>query len=582
LALFNGDIGFTGGVQTKRQRLEILRAQLENERSSFISHWQEIARMVLPRRPRFFVTDVNRGDRRNQNIIDTTPTLAVRTLQAGMQSGITNPNRDWFRLGVPSRELMEDYEVKTWLELVTKELRSVFLKSNFYTATNKMYGTVGTFGTAGIFMEEDRDSVVHFHNLPLGSFSLAVNSKGQVDTMMREFMMTVRQIVDTFGRDPVTNKVEWKNISRHVKDLWEAGHSEAWIQVVHAVLPNEDFNPRKLEAKYKRYSSIYYEVGTQVNRQGNYLQSSWDDIFLRESGFDIFPVLAPRWEVTGEDVYGTDCPGMTALGDIRQLQAQERRLGQAIEKMVNPPMTGSSALKNVHASILPGDLTYDDTQGANVFRPAHTVDPRILELEQKQAQIRARIEEAFFKNLFLMIASSDRRQITAREIDERSQEKLIALGPVLSQLDQDYLDPVITNTFYYAEKQGRIPPAPEALQGAELKIEYISMAAQAQKLVGLGTLERFTGYVAAMQPINPSIMDKVDMDQMVDEVAEILSVPVSVVRPDEAVAEIRSQRQEAMQMQQAAEAARPLAQAAKDMSQAKVNDEQLVRDLVGA
>lgn len=582
MALFNGDIGFTGGVQTKRQRLEILRAQLENERSSFISHWQEIARMVLPRRPRFFVTDVNRGDRRNQNIIDTTPTLAVRTLQAGMQSGITNPNRDWFRLGVPSRELMEDYEVKSWLEMVTKELRTIFLRSNFYTATNKMYGTVGTFGTAGIFMEEDRDSVVHFHNLPLGSFSLSVNSKGQVDTMMREFMMTVRQIVDTFGRDPVTNKVEWKNISRHVKDLWEAGHSEAWIQVVHAVLPNEDFNPRKLDAKFKRYSSIYYEVGTQVNRQGNYLQSSWDDIFLRESGFDIFPVLAPRWEVTGEDVYGTDCPGMTALGDIRQLQAQERRLGQAIEKMVNPPMTGSSALKNVHASILPGDLTYDDTQGANVFRPAHTVDPRILELEQKQAQIRARIEEAFFKNLFLMIASSDRRQITAREIDERSQEKLIALGPVLSQLDQDYLDPVITNTFYYAEKQGRIPPAPEALRGAELKIEYISMAAQAQKLIGLGTLERFTGYVTAVQPINPSIMDKVDMDQMVDEVAEILSVPVSVVRPDEAVEAIRAERQEAMQMQQAAEAARPLAQAAKDMSQAKVNDEQLVRDLVGA
>ena len=46
------------------------------------------------------------------------------------------------------------------------------------------------------------------------------------------------------------------------------------------------------------------------------------------------------------------------------------------------------------------------------------------------ADVQGRIKEAFYANLFLMMAESDRREITAREIDEQREQKMLMLGPV--------------------------------------------------------------------------------------------------------------------------------------------------------
>lgn len=160
---------------------------------------------------------------------------------------------------------------------------------------------------------------------------------------------------------------------------------------------------------------------------------------------------------------------MLALGDVKQLQIGERRTMEAVEKMIRPPMIGPSSLKNQSASILPGDITYlDIREGMQGFRPVHEIQFRIQEMEQKQDQVRGRIQRAFFEDLFLMLANSNRRQITAREIEERYEEKLLALGPVLEQLNQDLLDPLIDIIFDIHLKQNLLPEIPEELQGLEI------------------------------------------------------------------------------------------------------------------
>jgi hypothetical protein len=50
----------------------------------------------------------------------------------------------------------------------------------------------------------------------------------------------------------------------------------------------------------------------------------------------------PRWDVTGNDPYGTGT-AFDAIGDIKQLQHETRRKAQAIDKMVDPPMRRYSA-----------------------------------------------------------------------------------------------------------------------------------------------------------------------------------------------------------------------------------------------
>lgn len=566
-------------IYSKRQKLDLLRAQLDNERQTFIPHWRELGDYILPRRPRFYTSDVNKGDRRNQKIIDSTATLAARTLRSGLMSGVTSPARPWFRLTTPDPELAEFGSVKSWLFKVQQIISTSFLKSNLYNVLPTCYGDLGVFGTAPISIEEDfGGNILQGSSFPVGSYMISKNETGVVDVFIREFRLTVRQLVSKFGElDPKTGAPIWDNFSDFVKNAWDTAKYEDWVDVVHVLAPNEDYDPRKVDAKHKRFLSCYYEKGS-----GRLGRDSASDKFLRESGYDIFPVLTPRWEVTGEDVYGTSCPGMEALGDIKQLQLGERRSFEAIEKMIRPPMVAPTSMKNQASSILPGDITYTDVRdGQQGFRPAHEVNFRINEMEMKQEQIRQRINRAFYADLFLMLASSDRRQITAREIDERHEEKLLALGPVLEQLNQDLLDPLIDVAFDIHVKQGLLPPPPEELQDVELKVEYISIMAQAQKLVGIGGIERFSGFVGQVAQFTPEVLDKLNTDQAVDVYADITSVPPGIVRTDEEVAGIRGDRAERQQAQQQMQLMQGAAGTAKDLSQTEVTEGNALGKLLG-
>ena len=570
--------------KSKREKYEVLRAQLEMERSTFLAHWRELGDYILPRRGRFEVTDVNRGDKRSTKIIDSTGTFAAGTLRSGMMSGVTSPARPWFKLTTPDPDLAEFGEVKLWLEKVSQRMGTSFLRSNCYNTLPTVYGDLGTFATGAMLIEEDfSGEVFSTMSMPIGSYMLGVDERGRVNTFFREFRMTVRQLVSKFGQK-INGKIDWSNFSDYVKNQWDMSNYQAWVNVCHVISPNDDYDHDKIHAKNKKFSSCYYEKGSVTNSGSSYMAGPYDDRFLRESGYDYFPVLAPRWEVTGEDIYGTNCPGMVALGDIKALQTGEKRIAQAIEKMINPPLKGPSALRTQKVSLLPGDVTYtDERSDSRGLSPVHEVNFRIQEAEMKQDQMRRRVQRAFYEDLFLMLASSDRRQITAREIDERHEEKLLALGPVLEQLNQDLLDPLIDIVFDFHVRQGLIPPPPQELQGMDLKVEYISIMAQAQKLVGISGIERFAGFVGQVAQVNPEIMDKINSDQMIDVYADIVSISPSIVRTDEDVASIRQQRQAQVQAQQKAAMIQQGAAAAKDLSSADMEgDNALTRMLQGA
>jgi hypothetical protein len=567
---------------TKRQELEILRSQLELERSTFLSHWRDLSEHILPRRQRFNNTDVNRGDKRNQKIIDSTATLALRTLRSGMMSGVTSPARPWFRLTVHDQMLAEAGTVKMWLHDVANIMSTAFLRSNLYNVLPTIYGDIGGFGTAAMLMEEDAEEVFRFMSIPIGSYTIANDDKLRVRVFVREFRFTVRQLLQRFGKKKPNGEYDLSNFSTQVKHLYDSKQLEQWIDVVHVIKPNPDFDERKMLSKYKRFMSCYYEKGVSTNG-GSYNSGQDENVYLSEKGYDFFPILCPRWETTGEDVYGTSCPGMEALGDIKQLQLGEKRILQAIEKMVTPPMQGPSSLKNTAASFLPGDITYIDALNPDQgLRPIHQVNPNIQDLEFKQNQVRDRIRRAFFEDLFLMLASSDRRQITAREIEERHEEKLLALGPVLEQLNQDLLDPLIDNAFQIMLRQELIPPPPEELQGMPLKVEYISIMHQAQRSLGIAGVERFAGFVTQVAQVNPEALDKIDTDQLIDVYGDLTSVPPSLVRADEAVAELRAGRAQMQQAQQQAMMMKEMATTAKDLSQAKTNEDNALTQMISA
>lgn len=549
----------TAKPETKRQLYDRRLGELTLERSSFIKHWQDLSDFILPRQARFTVTDRNRGDRKNSKIIDNTATLATRTLASGMMSGITSPARPWFQLRTPDPKLNEMMAVKQWLDLVRNRMQEVFLRSNLYTTLPITYSDLGVFGTHAFAVLEDDEDVIRCYPFPIGSYAIGASYRGNVDTIYREFQMTVRQLVQQFGIE---------NVSTSTKNSWERGNREVWVDVVHAVEPNDAYDERKAASKYKRFKSCYYEKGAE------------GDKMLREAGFDEFPVMCPRWSLTGEDIYGHS-PAMDALGDIRALQLEQKRKAQAIDKLVNPPMIAPSSLRNQRASLLAGDVTYvDTTQGGQGFTPAYQINPRINELMMDIQENQGRIRRAFFEDLFLMIANDQRSNITAREIQERHEEKLLMLGPVLERLNDELLDPLIDRTFGIMMRMGLIPQPPKELEGIDLSVEYISVMAQAMKMTGITGIERLMSFAGNLAQANPAVLDKIDFDQTLDEYAQMVGVPPSLVKDDKTVESIRLTRQKQEQAMQQQAMMAQTAQTAKTLSETQITDDNAVGQMI--
>lgn len=563
--------------ESRRQKLQILQANLESDRSSFLTHWRDIGDNLAPRRPRFYTSDVNRGDRRNQKIVDTTPVLAARSLRAGMMSGITSPARPWFRLTIDKFEDRDAGPVKDWLDDTTTRMNSVFSRSNLYNVLLNVYGDIGNFGTSALLMEEDLDYVIRCYSIPIGSYTIGLSDKLKVEVFFRDFQMSVRQIIQKFGMQP-DGTIDWTNISQTVRNHYDQNRLDAFIMVTHAITPNEYFDEAKLESKFKKFRSSYYEK-SRTTAGGK--QTPDEDKFLSEKGYDYFPVLVPRWETTGEDAWGTNCPGMEALGDVKQLQLGQRRMAQAIDLLVKPPMKGPTVLRTTTAGILPGKITFVDERGdQGGFKPVFQIEPKIQELEHMQEQIRQRISRTFYEDLFLMLSQSDRREITAREIDERHEEKLLALGPVLEQLNQDLLDPLIEITFNFMMHQGLIETPPQEIHGTEVKIEYISIMAQAQKLAGLAAIDRFTTYVGQVAQFDPSVLDKVDSHQLAEIYADICSIPSKAIRPEKLVQIIQAQKAQQVAAEHKASMMMAATQGARNLSQADLSGDNALSRMV--
>tara|TARA_R110002110_G_scaffold72637_1_gene193134 strand:- start:776 stop:1504 length:729 start_codon:yes stop_codon:yes gene_type:complete len=226
-------------------------------------------------------------------------------------------------------------------------------------------------------------------------------------------------------------------------------------------------------------------------------------------------------------------------------------------------------MKNKEVDTLPGGHTEVDGNGAGI-RPLWQVNPDLQGLLYDIQDVRGRINSSFYADLFLMLASTT-KSMTATEVAERHEEKLLMLGPALERLHHEGLEPLIDITFNHMLEAGLIPQPPEELSGTNLQVEFVSMLAQAQRAVGASTDDRFIGMIQGLSQSHPEALDKLNTDNFLDEYADKLGVNPQHVRGTEEVAELRMAREQAMAAQaqmdaqsQQSNTTRNLAKAASD------------------
>jgi hypothetical protein len=283
--------------------------------------------------------------------------------------------------------------------------------------------------------------------------------------------------------------------------------------------------------------------------------------------------------VVGGDIYGHS-PGMEALGDVKQLQHEQLRKAQAIDYQTKPPLQVPASMKNRDIEMLPGGISYYDGAANNGIKTAFEVNLNLQYLLNDIMDCRERVRGAFYADLFLMLANAGpNTRMTATEVAERHEEKLIMLGPVLERLHNELLAPLVDTTFTRMVQAGIVPPAPQELQGMDLNIEFVSMLAQAQRAIGTNAVDRFVGNLGAIAQMKPDILDKFDQDEWADVYADMLGIDPALIIADKDVAIIRQARAQAMAAKEQAAVMQQQSQTVKNMAQSPTGGDNALTDI---
>ncbi len=505
----------------KTQETELFRKQydvMKAQSQTWQGTWKELSKFIAPTRGFFEGDSANSGRKIDHRaLIDSDPMLAVEVLAAGMMSGLTSPSRSWFELNLSDEEIMKQNGVRRWLYEVKRRMEEVFSRSNIYNTLHSFYQEISVFGTAAFLLEEDADKVISCRSFTAGEYVLGTDSRGNINSFGREFFMTAEQMVEAFGKE---------NLPLSVVGRSETQKTD-WFKVMHVIMPNPQADESKIDFAHMPYVSAYFTP------QGH---------LLKRGGYQEFPVIAARWEVkNSSDIYGRG-PGWKTLGDVKMLQKMQKAKLVALDKNTNPPMMVSANVQG-EVNLLPGGLTrYNGTTDAAI-KPAYQVSIDLAALESSIERVKQTIKGQFFADVFLMLSAQNFSHMTATEVAERHQEKMLVLGPVLERLKNELLDPLIERTFNIMFRRGVIPLPPPIVEGEDIKVQYVSMIAQAQKASGMNGIEQGINFVSRLAQGNPEVLDKIDFDAAVEEGLDLLGVPPVLLRDEEDTQRIRAQRQ---------------------------------------
>ena len=493
--------------------------RLQGQRENWETHWQEVADYMQPRK-----ADVTkrraRGDKRMEQVFDSSPIQAVELLAASLHGMLTNPSTPWFTLRFKDEEIENDDEAKLWLEASTDAMYTAFNRSNFQQEIFELYHDLITFGTAAMFIEEDDDDIIKFSTRHINEVFIAENDKGRIDTIYRKFKISARAAIQKFG-EAVSADVQTKA----KKDPYEE------IEILHAVYPRADFNPNKKDKANMPFESVYMEF-----KNGNELSVG---------GFREFPFVVPRYLKASNEIYGRS-PAMTALPDVKMLNEMSKTTIKAAQKQVDPPLLVPDDGFLLPVRTVPGGLNFYRSGTRDRIEPLNIGANNPLGLNMEQ-QRRESIRAVFYVNQLMMQQGP---QMTATEVIQRNEEKMRLLGPVLGRLQSELLKPLIDRVFAVLLRNNMLPQAPEFLSGRDVEIEYVSPLAKAQKSTELQSIMRAVEILGSLANVAP-VFDYVNFDNLVKHLADIVGVPQKILKTQSQVnAERQQQAQQQEQMQQ--------------------------------
>lgn len=497
--------------------------------------WMELSRWICPYRGIFHnnLTDSqHRRDDRELLRFTHIASQAVLRGASGMTSGMTPRNISWFQPVFLYPEMIEAEGAREWLDRVDGMMKDCLSAGGFYQAIQSFNIDLLWAGCALLFAEKvepvnyskSEDNILRYECPQIGTWAVATTMDGQLEAVARRGLITAADMEATFGKASMSESAQ-----------------------------------RELESNPHKLIPVWHLA--RAEKTGDFPIGSWrweegsEDKFLQVSGYHEMPYFFTCWH-EGVTPYGTG-PGDEALADARQIDIMERRKLEGLSKLTDPPMAAPTSMKG-HVNVSNGAINYlpDHTSKISPIIDLGSFAASLGHLREEIATVAQRIEQSLMANIFSSVSMDQRpRDMSATEFLERKREALQQLGPVISAYEPNVLTPLLFRTVQTLDRAGKLGMPPKAFANMEdlpTKMDFISPMANALRQTGAETTRALFMDVSNILKVvgDRAILDKIDMDQMIDELATGIGVKGSVIRSDEEVAQIRQQRAQAEAMQQ--------------------------------
>lgn len=505
-------------LRAERARYEGAWSDAQDFCAPYAYNWSDLD--DIPRHPKRFTSD---------------PCSYLDILVSGLIGYSVSPSIKWFALSLADERLNERYGVKDWLEKTEQALVAAFIRSDLYSSVRPAIQDKCVIGHGVLFIGENlRKGTLRFSHQSPNEIFLDTDRYGEVDTVIREFRMTVRQMVEQFGEENVS-----ENVRLAYSDYRRRGERRT---VIFAVYPRSEYDESTGLSRDFPFAAVY------IDRQDKHV--------ISESGFMEFPYAVFEYAQYTGRAYG-DSIAQEALEDVRFLDITTETTLKIAQIAADPAIKVSPNMRNV--SILPGAVN-ELNRPDDVIEAIKTGENYPISLDvqrQKNEAVRRRFNVDFFQAL----QSLEGKVMTATEVMELQGEKAATLSSLIVSMN-GALSAIIERSFNLLLRAGRLPPVPESLSGtgASMKIDFIGPLAQAQKrYYAAGSASNAIGQVAPVIQLFPAAGDFIDGDELVKQIMTSAGMPQSVVREDRDVDNIRRARLEARQ-QAAQEAQQQAAQ----------------------
>lgn len=524
--------------------------ELKSDRAMFDSIFQEIRELIRPNADDFSKQIAGQGQAKRQRVWDDTATQALTSFSGGLHGHLTNPSVRWFELSTGNADFDRRSQNSAWLESAADAIYDSMADAGgkYHHVLHECYNDLGSFGTAIKFTWVDPKSKSLFHrSLPLQSCWIAENSSGQIDTLFREVKFTTRQAIQEFGEDKLPKCI-----------LDEKDWNKKW-SFVHALYPRNERHLWKPPTKENMEVASVYVFKDEPEICG-------------VDGFRSFPCQCPRWSKLPGETYGRS-PAMDCLALVRVLNSAQKILLQSSALAAAPPIVVDNDGVIAPLVLEPWGLIRKET-GATVepLQLNGNIAVNINLIQNLQAQIRS----AFMADLFSTPDFGNRDRVTAEEVYQKRDDRMRNVSPMLGRIENELLNPDIERQYNLLVENGRIPLPPPGLKNQRLKISNISPAFIAQRSIRGMAIQRLLSTMIPLTQFRPDLMDKIDIEVGMEELAQAFNVTRRAIRTSDDVASIRQAREQQNQAAQLTGMAPQVAGALKDVAIAAEKSPQLL------